>query len=152
VVFCNFTEFSLLNISFFNLSVSGSSCLCLLRDVCSLVIMMRRSLCQASEGGLATVFSGGRTSLNVLWVSAFLIVAGWDCGQRDRTCGMHCITNRERRCFPCIVFREDRRIIPVILWEHSARLRRLSPAPGCCYLDRDIYLKSHRGKSVKFLP
>jgi adenosylcobinamide-GDP ribazoletransferase len=30
-----------------------------------------------SEGGLATVFGGGKTSLNVLWVSAFLVVAGW---------------------------------------------------------------------------
>ncbi len=44
---------------------------------CSLVIMMTALPYVRSEGGLATVFSGGRTSLNVLWGSAFLIVAGW---------------------------------------------------------------------------
>jgi adenosylcobinamide-GDP ribazoletransferase len=44
---------------------------------CSLVIMMTALPYVRSEGGLATVFSSGKTSLNVLWVSAFLIFAGW---------------------------------------------------------------------------
>jgi adenosylcobinamide-GDP ribazoletransferase len=44
---------------------------------CSLVIMMTALPYVRSEGGLATVFGGGKTSVNVLWVSAFLVVAGW---------------------------------------------------------------------------
>lgn len=43
---------------------------------CSFVIMMTALPYVRSEGGIATVFGGGKTSLNVIWVSAFLIIAG----------------------------------------------------------------------------
>ncbi|MGC9975829.1 MAG: adenosylcobinamide-GDP ribazoletransferase, partial [Syntrophales bacterium] len=32
------------------------------------------------EGGLATAFGGGKSLLNVLWASAFLLAAGWTAG------------------------------------------------------------------------
>ena len=44
---------------------------------CSLVIMMTALPYVRSEGGLATAFGGGKSWLNVLWVSAFLVAAGW---------------------------------------------------------------------------
>lgn len=48
---------------------------------CSLVIMMRILPYVRHEGGLATAFSKGRSWLNVLWSSAFLLAAGWIAGQ-----------------------------------------------------------------------
>ena len=44
---------------------------------CSLVIMMRILPYVRYQGGLATAFGMERSWVNVLWASAFLVVAGW---------------------------------------------------------------------------
>lgn len=44
---------------------------------CSLVMMMRTLPYVRYEGGLATAFGKGRSWLNVLWSSAFLLAMGW---------------------------------------------------------------------------
>lgn len=44
---------------------------------CSLVMMMRTLPYVRHQGGLATAFGMGRSWVNVLWASAFLVVAGW---------------------------------------------------------------------------
>ena len=44
---------------------------------CSLVMMMRILPYVRHQGGLATAFGMERSWVNVLWASAFLVVAGW---------------------------------------------------------------------------
>jgi adenosylcobinamide-GDP ribazoletransferase len=47
---------------------------------CSFVVMMTALPYVRREGGLATAFGGGKSWLNVLWASAFLLAAGWLAG------------------------------------------------------------------------
>ena len=47
---------------------------------CSFVVMMTALPYVRREGGLATAFGVGKSWLNVLWTSAFLLVAGWLAG------------------------------------------------------------------------
>jgi adenosylcobinamide-GDP ribazoletransferase len=47
---------------------------------CSFVVMMTALPYVRSEGGLATAFGVGKSWLNVLWTSAFLLAAGWLAG------------------------------------------------------------------------
>ena len=47
---------------------------------CSFVLMMTALPYVRREGGLATAFGGGKSWLNVLWTSAFLLTAGWLAG------------------------------------------------------------------------
>ena len=47
---------------------------------CSFVMMMTALPYARREGGLATAFGGGKSWLNVLWTSAFLLAAGWLAG------------------------------------------------------------------------
>jgi len=47
---------------------------------CSFVVMMTALPYVRSEGGLATAFGVGKSWLNVLWASAFLLTAGWLAG------------------------------------------------------------------------
>ncbi len=47
---------------------------------CSFVVMMAALPYVRHEGGLATAFGGGKSWINVLWVSAFLLAAGWIAG------------------------------------------------------------------------
>jgi adenosylcobinamide-GDP ribazoletransferase len=44
---------------------------------CSFVVMMTALPYVRREGGLATAFGVGKSWLNVLWTSAFLLAAGW---------------------------------------------------------------------------
>ncbi|MGZ3595697.1 MAG: adenosylcobinamide-GDP ribazoletransferase, partial [Syntrophales bacterium] len=48
---------------------------------CSFVVMMTALPYVRREGGLATVFGVGKSWLNVLWTSAFLLAAGWLAGR-----------------------------------------------------------------------
>jgi adenosylcobinamide-GDP ribazoletransferase len=47
---------------------------------CSFVVMMTALPYVRREGGLATAFGVGKSWLNVLWTSAFLLAAGWLAG------------------------------------------------------------------------
>ena len=47
---------------------------------CSFVVMMTALPYVRREGGLATAFGAGKSWLNVLWASAFLLAAGWLAG------------------------------------------------------------------------
>jgi len=47
---------------------------------CSFVVMMTALPYVRREGGLATAFGVGKSWLNVLWASAFLLAAGWLAG------------------------------------------------------------------------
>jgi adenosylcobinamide-GDP ribazoletransferase len=47
---------------------------------CSFVVMMTSLTYVRCEGGLATAFGVGKSWLNVLWSSAFLLAAGWLAG------------------------------------------------------------------------
>jgi adenosylcobinamide-GDP ribazoletransferase len=47
---------------------------------CSFVVMMTALPYVRREGGLATAFGVGKSWLNVLWTSAFLLAAGWIAG------------------------------------------------------------------------
>jgi len=47
---------------------------------CSFVVMMTALPYVRREGGLATAFGAGKSWLNVLWTSAFLLAAGWLAG------------------------------------------------------------------------
>jgi adenosylcobinamide-GDP ribazoletransferase len=48
---------------------------------CSFVVMMTALPYVRREGGLATAFGVGKSWLNVLWTSAFLLAAGWLAGR-----------------------------------------------------------------------
>lgn len=48
---------------------------------CSFVVMMTALPYVRREGGLATAFGTGKSWLNVLWASAFLLAAGWLAGR-----------------------------------------------------------------------
>jgi len=47
---------------------------------CSFIVMMTALPYVRREGGLATAFGVGKSWLNVLWASAFLLAAGWLAG------------------------------------------------------------------------
>ena len=47
---------------------------------CSFAVMMTALPYVRHEGGLATVFGGGKSWINVLWASVFLLAAGWIAG------------------------------------------------------------------------
>jgi len=79
VVFVILLKVSLL-ISLFPPIRPGIIVLMPLAGRCSFVVMMTALPYVRREGGLATAFGVGKSWLNVLWTSAFLLVAGWLAG------------------------------------------------------------------------
>ena len=77
---CNFTEGLCLNLIFPPFR-TGIIVLMPLAGRCSFVVMMTALPYVRREGGLATAFGVGKSWLNVLWTSAFLLAAGWLAGR-----------------------------------------------------------------------